>query len=143
MLKTRRIGNMFRPYNFVTFLRPPKRVFFIERFKQRVAKVCKHCDLHFLRIKFHKYLIYNNIYIKILKYLLRDRKIRHGWTFPEKKKVKKKKRLVLRFCVLLPFLWLKSLFINTARSVQTLRPFCDLCDLQSFFENITERLSWI
>ena len=133
---------MFQSDNLVTFLCTPKTAFFIEKSKERYTKVHKACVLHFLRSYFHKYLIYNNIYIKILKYLLRGHKIRQGWTFPEKKEPKKKERGIPRFCVLLLFLDLKSLFINAARSTQTLCTFCDLCDLQSFFENITERLSW-
>ena len=120
MLTTRRIGNMFQSDNLVTFLCTPKTAFFIEKSKERYTKVHKACVLHFLRSYFHKYLIYNNIYIKILKYLLRGHKIRRIRAFPEKKK---KKRGYLRFCVLLPFLSLKSLFINTARSTQSLCTF--------------------
>jgi len=133
---------MFQPDNLVTFLCTPKTLFFIEKSKERYTKVHKPCVLHFSRSYFHKYLIYNNIYINILKYLLRGHKIRGIGAFPEKKEAKEKKRGYLRFCVLLPLFGLKSLFINAARSTQSLCTFCDLCDLQSFFENITERLSW-
>ena len=134
---------MLQSDNRVTFLCTPKMLFFIEKSKEGYTKVHKACVLQFLRSYSYKYLIYNNICIKILKYLLRGHKIQHSWTFPEKKEQKKKKKVVPRFCVLLPFFELKSLFINTARSTQSLCTFCDLCDLQSFFENITERLSWI
>jgi len=121
---------MFQSDNLVTFLCTPKTIFFIEKSKERYTKVHNACVLHFLRNSFHKSLIYNNIYINILKYLLKGHKIRHIGAFPEKKE---RKGGYLRFCVLLPFSGLKSLFINAARSTQSLCTFCDLCDLQTFF----------
>ena len=114
---------MLQSDNRVTFLCTPKTTFFIEKSKERYTKVHKPCVLHFSRSYFHKILIYNNIYIILLKYLLRGHKIRGMGAFPEKKERKKKKRRVLRFCVLLLFLDLKSLFINTARSTQSLCTF--------------------
>jgi len=135
---------MFPPLNHLRKSRTPVVLQFIEKVRQ--GTTAQSYSIYFFRIIITYLFISIYVYIYI-KYLLRVRLFKHMLAFPEKKLDKKKRKgVVVDLSYSYELFERKLLFINRINAKYEVRLLSRtpvvLVVSQSFFENITERLSW-